>query len=695
MHHPGERWRAGWCTVAVLALTAAPAMARRADDPALSALSSHLLTTAAPGPRERAPDEAMARARTDGTLTVDLRFTALTPAAVAAIEAAGARVEYVSYRHGRVLAHVAPDQLPALAALSGLTAVHPEYGAVLNSGAVAPQGDAPMRSDVARLHFGVDGHGVRVGLLSDSFARRLGGATTGQGCARRLAGSRPQLSGDLPPEVTVLEDGPAGAGDEGAALGEIVHDIAPGAALLFASAFPSEAAFADGIDRLVACGVDVLVDDVLYFAEPMFQDGIIAQSAQAAVDAGIPVYSAVGNHGRAGIAATYRDAIPERNDEADLVSGDDLHDFGGGERFAPIVLPAGCGIRLVLQWDEPFSGTLGPGASTDLDLYLFDAPSPDGRILQSSTDSQGCSRPSGPPAGDPLEILAYTNRTGGPRTVYAAVDHFCGNPDLRFRLVTFPLVCEVTRYDFDADVFSGPQIYGHIAAAGVTAVAAVFFADAEPGGDARIEPFSARGGDIPIAFDGTGARLPGGPVTRFKPDLTAPDGVNTTFFGSDSPRDPDTFPNFLGTSAAAPHVAGVAALMRQAVPDLTVAALDAALRMTARELETPGRDELAGYGIVDAFAALEAILQQLTPTALPTATATPQPPTATIPPIAVAGDCDGDGRVLVEELIMAVRIALDESPLSACPAIDTDGSGTVSVDELIAAVRVALSSEPA
>src|SRR6185369_13297640 len=59
------------------------------------------------------------------------------------------------------------------------------------------------------------------------------------------------------------------------------------------------------------------------------------------------------------------------------------------------------------------------------------------------------------------------------------------------------------------------------------------------------------------------------------------------------------------------------------------------------------------------------------------------------------GDCDGSGTVSIDELILAVDIALDIEGTERCPAADRDGSGTVSVDELIAAVDVALDGCPA
>lgn len=55
-----------------------------------------------------------------------------------------------------------------------------------------------------------------------------------------------------------------------------------------------------------------------------------------------------------------------------------------------------------------------------------------------------------------------------------------------------------------------------------------------------------------------------------------------------------------------------------------------------------------------------------------------------------AGDCDGDGRVSVAELITGVRIALGDAPIEQCLPFDADGGGGVSVDELTLGVGTAL-----
>ena len=89
------------------------------------------------------------------------------------------------------------------------------------------QGDHALRADVARSTFGLDGSGVKVGVLSNSYNCQ-GGADADK------------ASGDLPASVEVIQDetdlGCASGTDEGRAMLQIVHDVAPGADLAFATA---------------------------------------------------------------------------------------------------------------------------------------------------------------------------------------------------------------------------------------------------------------------------------------------------------------------------------------------------------------------------------------------------------------------------------------------------------------------------
>ncbi len=195
---------------------------------------------------------------------------------------------------GRIVSGQLPiSALPAAAALATLQFAQ-SAAAMTKAGRVTTQGDQAMRSNVARTMFGVDGSGVRVGVLSDSF-NCLGGASTDV------------TNGDLSP-VTVLQEisSCSGAIDEGRAMLQIVHDVAPGASLSFASAFNGQASFATNIQALAGAGSKVVVDDVFYFAEPMFQDGIIAQAVNTVVAGGAAYFSAAGNEARQGYQSVFR-----------------------------------------------------------------------------------------------------------------------------------------------------------------------------------------------------------------------------------------------------------------------------------------------------------------------------------------------------------------------------------------------------
>jgi subtilase family protein len=573
----------------------------------------------------------------DGLPDIEVRLRVLTPEIVAHIQTIGMHVTGVYYQYARLYGPCDLERLEQIAAVPEVTNIYPNYPPVLNAGAVTSQADVSIHAAQARAMFGIDGSGMTVGVLSDSFNSTLGGSVSGTGCARALTGSTPQLSGDLPATVTLLDNGPAGE-DEGAALAELIHDLAPGAGIMFRTAANNEADFAQGIDELRQCGADVIVDDAAYLLAPMFQDGLVSQSAQRAVEAGVPYFSTAGNTGHLGADEQYQDANPAVDDQAALPTGDDLHRFASGSSFAAMTLPANCAVQLMLQWNQPFSGTLGPGAANDLDFYAYasaDVSSP----LLGSSQMQGCTFPDGGPGGDPVETLLLSSGTS-PATFYLAVEHFCGSEDVRFRITTIPITCSPSAIVADPIVFNRAQIYGQAAAEGVAAIAPVLYAEIDGGGDVvppagqiNVDRSSSLGGNLPFFFTGGGAPLPGAPVNRFKPDLAGPDGTNTTFFGVDNAFDSDSFPNFGGSSAAAAHAAAVGALVRSANPGLTPAQVLSAMRTTATDIESAGRDPLSGDGLIDAVGAVAAAVKSLnTPT--PSATSTPtvtmaRTPTAT------------------------------------------------------------------
>lgn len=504
-----------------------------------------------------------------------------------------------------------------------------------NVGVVTSQDVEALQVDRAFRKFGIDGTGVKIGILSDSFAAADPKDPFVQATLPQYTSLEEDIeSGDLPPadQITILADGPAGFSgllDEGRAIAQLIHDIAPGADILFHTAFAGAADFANGILELAAAGADIIVDDVFYAAEPMFQDGIIAQAAAQVVEQGVAYFSSAGNSGVAGYEAPFRQSVFSPD------FGVAVHDWDplglGDDPLLKLVLEPGQSIFPVLQWSEPYAGDgrdsatgpreLGPGSASDLGLFLFDE---DGTIVVGS-DFPNLE-------GDPVEAFIFTNEGETAAQYSLLIANFAGpNPDA-MRIVDLDNLDWVTDLGVEhPGDFRAATTYGHTVAEGVIGVAAApWFLTKEFNAlkGAVPEPFTSLGGGS-ILFDELGNRLDD-PEVREAVDVTATDGGNTTFFVQDSLRDADSFPNFFGTSAAAPNAAAVAALLLQANSSLTPAEIEQILEDTATDIRTPfkgsylktvdpavldlaaigverGFDDRTGAGLIDAFAAVRRV----------------------------------------------------------------------------------------
>ncbi|WP_288424929.1 putative Ig domain-containing protein [uncultured Spirosoma sp.] len=535
---------------------------------------------AAPGPGGSADDYVIV----DGAVAiegvaVDQRGDAL----LAQLQALGLR-EGVAFK-SMIFGYLPIDKLDELKDVSGLHYARPYYKPINNAGKVTSQGDKSLRADVARATYSVTGAGSKVGVISDTY-NALKGAAAGV------------ASGDLPAEgVQVIDDLPSGT-DEGRAMAEIVHDVAPGAAIAFNTAFRGQAGFAKGIIDLANAGCNIIVDDVIYFAEPFFQDGIIGQAVdQVVTNNNVSYFSSAGNQGRASYMSQFR------NSGIVLPGYGVAHDFGGGDIYQKVTIPTGGTIRLSFQWDDPFrSVSGGTGAKTDLDILIYR-----GNSLVSSSASDNIF------SGDPVEITGtYTNTTGAPLEVNVVIVKYAGPDPGTIRWVNVGSRTSIVEYNTQTGAS-----FGHSNATRAICVgAAPYFSTPSYNSQlstAVIETFSSAGG-VPIYFDATGQRINGTTgVTRQKPEITAVDGGNNTFFGND--YEPDGFPNFFGTSAAAPHAAAVAALMQERAGNkLSPAQILSTMQQTALDMDDPvtpgfdtGFDFGTGYGFVQADKALQTL----------------------------------------------------------------------------------------
>jgi Subtilase family len=494
-----------------------------------------------------------------------------------------------------VSGHLPISNIPALAALAGLRFAQPA-AAIVNVGSVTSQGDQAMRSNVARFTYGVDGSGVQVGVLSDSF-NCLGGAVADFS------------TGDLSP-VTVLQEEPGcGSGtDEGRAMLQIVHDIAPGASLAFATAFAGQASFANNIIALKNQGAKVIVDDVIYFAEPMFQDGIIARAVDNVVSEGVTYFSSAGNAARQSYQSAFKAgdlfpsaAIPSLFGAPPFLGGTahNFHSDTGKDHFQSITIPPGTTLRLSLQWDSSYFSVSGaPGSQNNLDLYILDSSAT--MVLAGSTlNNLG---------GDPIELFGTTNTGTSPIDLNLMIVNRSGPDPGLLKYVYFVSGLAPTIHEYDTQ---SSTVFGHANAGGAVAVgAAAYFNTTHFGVSPPVlNSFSSRGG-TPVIFDGMGNRLAVADPRADKPEIVAPDGTDTTFFGADT--DGNGFPNFFGTSAAAPHAAAVAALLRQLRPSSVPAEIYALLENSAIDMGVVGFDNDSGFGLIQADATLAVVPDEVT-----------------------------------------------------------------------------------
>jgi hypothetical protein len=446
------------------------------------------------------------------------------------------------------------------AALQAVQPALPVTAAVLSS-----EGDHAHGADTVR-NLGIAGAGVKVGVLSsgvDSLATQ-------------------QAAGALP-AVTVLS-GQGGSGDEGTAMLEIVHTLAPGAQLYFATADGGDAQMASNITALHTAGCAVIIDDATYFDEGVFQDGPIAQAVETVTAAGALYFSSAANNGNkdSGTSGTWEgDFLASATSDSHGV----YHDFGGGTTADRINANAMDGITL--KWSDP----LGASAN-DYDLYIVNSL---GAIEDMSTNRQTGS-------SDPLEETFSADGAG----LFVVVTKFSGS--------SRALHIDTERGQLQIN--TAAATFGHNAAAGGLSMAATNVANALGkeflgGAQDPVETYSSDGfrrifyqpNGTPITAGNFLIATNGGTVLG-KPDITAADCVSNNTPG---------FSPFCGTSAAAPHAGAIAALALSMPNHPTAAQIKAAMLSSALDVMATGADRDSGSGVVMA----DRLIAALTPVPSP------------------------------------------------------------------------------
>ena len=525
------------------------------------------------------PVAAELRTLSGGMVDVEIKAT-ISDKLLARIAALSGKVKMPLPKFNFVRATVPLSTLNVLAEDPDIISIREPSPKRTNVGAVTSQGYISHRAR-AVVASGIIGSGVKVGVLSDSAS------------SNHLASLK--ASGDLGTNTTVLQDDFSNTGqDEGLAMMEIIHDIAPGAQLYFASAFNGDFSQAANINTLAQAGCSIIVDHVVYSSDGVFQDGVVAEAVNTFVAGGGLFVAAAGNRGNlaSGTSSTWEgDFVNNGPVGSPIFTGGFVHGFTVSTN--PLVLQSFDRLKtvvtdIVLQWSDP----LGASAN-DYDLYVLNSAGT--TILQSSVNLQTGS-------SDPYEEC-YNSSTGFP--VNSRVVIVLRNGSARALHLT----------TFDASgltIATSGSTLGHLAAANALTVAASYWDSADTG----TKPFKGTNnstesfsGDGPrkMFFNPNGAPItPGnllfatsGGTNLQKPELTAADGVTCKTPG---------FQPFFGTSAAAAHVAGVAALVKSAKPSLTGAQILQILINTAMDNMAPGPDINGGYGVVNAQTAVQAAL---------------------------------------------------------------------------------------
>jgi hypothetical protein len=320
-----------------------------------------------------------------GRVLVDVLLDSAVPyeqtrAALVADGATQITAEDRGYRSGVIEAYVPVESVAMIARTPGVSAVHASLKPQFRVGAVTSQGVVQHRVDKIPQF---DGTGITVGVISDTFNTNHSAITHAK---------QDIASGDLPADgITIIQESGVG-NDEGRGMCQVIHDMAPGARLGFATANGGEVNFAnnirslaglpDGTNRRPGFKADIVLDDTFYIDEPHYSDGISSRAIDEVSAAGVSYFTAAGNDPPTQSYDSDLRLVPfDPNNPGAALAGTNIdltgvhpalyaggfHNFkpNPGQQDIAQSLQAFFGVIILdFQWDDPYDVTFPPPRET-------------------------------------------------------------------------------------------------------------------------------------------------------------------------------------------------------------------------------------------------------------------------------------------------------------------------------------------